>query len=907
MKRMIKIRAKLILAFAATILICSIATLAVTFGGYNMMVSGIAASADSNNSRIISVREISGMVHEQYRNISRAVIARDVSLLDDLETRYEKIGQAVTRLASQSEESERAELEKLSGLAEQFVRICKTDIVKGIERSDPAGYQGLLADFTSRYDSLIQKETELKDMILGQADAVAARLVRDAERLGSLSSEQLEVLGELLPSAEKVLQEYKSAIDANRSLLLLRDGQQIRIGELESQIEALLEEISRLKAELDELKGQPLSYTGQNASGRAAAQAGAGVTGGAGAAGGVGVNAAGLQAGASSAGLYASVPSAGLYTGASSAGLYTGASSAGVQDQESMLMSGSAEVQAGPSSGINAVYDQALAESVQEYLDSVLLKGTDIRSIVSGLTAAGNQKALQKLTSINAAITLTAEAYGRAQAGMAAGSSEETEASREAARSAAAELERLASEPGAEYAVLAAEAAKECGQLEAAIAPLAEARRALEDTGLSESFAHASGLYDQQIEVLGKLETSYKTYLADDIERSQKLKNSLLLTLAGIAFVSLFIGMFAALWLSGNILVPIRSMTRLLDKASRGDLTGRVSDRRRDEIGELGEKVNIVLDGQQKMIEQVKATSTNIGKLKNSLAELFTHSRENTGKVSSGFRSIMQSLMAAIRAPGTDSTAATADDTAEVLAVTTGKAVEEGMKAIELAASGERSVQEAEEVIRNVTDTVKQIADSINELEESSDKIGNITDTITEIASKTNLLALNAAIEAARAGQQGKGFTVLAEEIRKLSERSNDAAKGIRQLISEIQERIQYAVVRIGDGVAGVDVGVGKINHARSSILEITDVISQVVETLRSTANSISSRHENTAELTGAMSTLEQTASETVASGEEIDAELELQQKTIREMEAVTEKLDEVTGALNELLGKFRI
>lgn len=904
---MIKIRAKLILAFAATILICSIATLAVTFGGYNMMVSGIAASADSNNSRIISVREISGMVHEQYRNISRAVIARDVSLLDDLETRYEKIGQAVTRLASQSEESERAELEKLSGLAEQFVRICKTDIVKGIERSDPAGYQGLLADFTSRYDSLIQKETELKDMILGQADAVAARLVRDAERLGSLSSEQLEVLGELLPSAEKVLQEYKSAIDANRSLLLLRDGQQIRIGELESQIEALLEEISRLKAELDELKGQPLSYTGQNASGRAAAQAGAGVTGGAGAAGGVGVNAAGLQAGASSAGLYASVPSAGLYTGASSAGLYTGASSAGVQDQESMLMSGSAEVQAGPSSGINAVYDQALAESVQEYLDSVLLKGTDIRSIVSGLTAAGNQKALQKLTSINAAITLTAEAYGRAQAGMAAGSSEETEASREAARSAAAELERLASEPGAEYAVLAAEAAKECGQLEAAIAPLAEARRALEDTGLSESFAHASGLYDQQIEVLGKLETSYKTYLADDIERSQKLKNSLLLTLAGIAFVSLFIGMFAALWLSGNILVPIRSMTRLLDKASRGDLTGRVSDRRRDEIGELGEKVNIVLDGQQKMIEQVKATSTNIGKLKNSLAELFTHSRENTGKVSSGFRSIMQSLMAAIRAPGTDSTAATADDTAEVLAVTTGKAVEEGMKAIELAASGERSVQEAEEVIRNVTDTVKQIADSINELEESSDKIGNITDTITEIASKTNLLALNAAIEAARAGQQGKGFTVLAEEIRKLSERSNDAAKGIRQLISEIQERIQYAVVRIGDGVAGVDVGVGKINHARSSILEITDVISQVVETLRSTANSISSRHENTAELTGAMSTLEQTASETVASGEEIDAELELQQKTIREMEAVTEKLDEVTGALNELLGKFRI
>ena len=305
--------------------------------------------------------------------------------------------------------------------------------------------------------------------------------------------------------------------------------------------------------------------------------------------------------------------------------------------------------------------------------------------------------------------------------------------------------------------------------------------------------------------MLKKLETSYKSYLADDLERSRELKDNLLLTLAVIAFISLFIGMSAALWLSGNILVPIRNMTNLLDKAGKGDLTGRVRDRRRDEIGELGEKVNVVLDGQQRMIEQVKATSTNIGRLKNNLTELFSHSRENTGKVSKGFRSVMEGLMAIVKTP-VSQTAAAADDT-DILAVTAGKAVEDGMKAIEIAVNGEKSVQEAEEVIRNVTDTVKQIAASINELEDSSDKIGNITDTITEIASKTNLLALNAAIEAARAGQQGQGFTVLAEEIRKLSERSNAAAKEIRNLINEIQERIRYAVGRIGDGVAGVDEG----------------------------------------------------------------------------------------------------
>jgi methyl-accepting chemotaxis protein len=229
------------------------------------------------------------------------------------------------------------------------------------------------------------------------------------------------------------------------------------------------------------------------------------------------------------------------------------------------------------------------------------------------------------------------------------------------------------------------------------------------------------------------------------------------------------------------------------------------------------------------------------------------------------------------------------------------------MKAIEIAASGEKSVQEAEEVIRNVTDTVRQIADSINELEDSSSKIGVITNTITEIASKTNLLALNAAIEAARAGQQGKGFTVLADEIRKLSEGSNKAAHEIKALISEIQGRIQFAVDRIGDGVSSVDEGVGKINEARGSILEITGTVNNIVVTLKETANAVRAKRDNTAELIGTIDTLAKAASQTVASRDEIDEDLALQQKTMKEMETMTAKLDEVAGTLNSLLERFKV
>ena len=864
---MIKIRAKLTLAFMVTILICSAATLAVTFGGYNMMVSEIASSADSNNSRIISVREISGMISRQYQEMSRAVVDRDVSLADAIESENSRIMEAVGRLAAQSEESEKAELETLKNLSGQFVQLCKTDIIKGIERSDPSKYNALLADLSSRYDSLQRKEKELRDRIFEQVAAAASKISRDVARIGSMTGEQLAALEELLAATMKVLQEYGSAVETGESLLLLRDKQQARISGLESEVDALLEEIERLRAELDALKAQqgrqPVGYTGQSQTGTAA----------------------------------------GTATG--TAGAKTGAS-ADVRISEALPASGPFETQSASSSGIAApVYDQALADSIMAYLDAVLADGSDIRSIATGLTSAGVQAALQRLASVNTAIALTSDAYGRANAGLAGVNSQEIEAARTAIRSAVTELENLGSQLDGDDAALAAEAAKECSLMEAAIGTLEAAKKVLEDTGLSESFANASELYDQQVEVLKKLETSYKSYLADDLERSRELKDNLLLTLAVIAFISLFIGMSAALWLSGNILVPIRNMTNLLDKAGKGDLTGRVRDRRRDEIGELGEKVNVVLDGQQRMIEQVKATSTNIGKLKHSLAELFSHSRENTGKVTKGFRSIMEGLMAIVKAPASQT--ATAADDADILAATAGKAVEDGMKAIEIAVNGEKSVQEAEEVIRNVTDTVKQIAASINELEDSSDKIGNITDTITEIASKTNLLALNAAIEASRAGQQGKGFTVLAEEIRKLSERSNAAAKEIRNLINEIQARIRYAVDRIGDGVAGVDEGVGKINRARNSILEMTEMIGQIVDTLRTAADAISSRQDNTAELAGTISTIEKAASQTVASGKDLDAELEQHQKTLREMEAVTEKLDEVTEALNGLLEKFMV
>ncbi len=819
-----RIRTKLFLAFFIIVLFCS-AALAVTLGGYNLVVREIASSVDSNDSRIFEVSRMRDMVNMQQEIAAGCVVRLDTAGLDEVRKIGAQLSQSIEELTAVSGGSEKDELAKLSDLKEQTIVNITEVLPEAIAKYDRTEFNNLLSEYEKKYIELLKMEQELGQLIRKQANDNVASILTGKEELAELSDKQRATIEALLPSVEIILSQYQKAVNENKSTAEMNT--------------ILKQEIDRLNKEIDRLS----SEAEHSADGKDITPA---------------------------------------------------------SNVSSMLGQGSGE------SASAIIFDKATVEAIKTYINELARYNSSYEVKLEAMQVKTLSSMLARLADIDNIIARTQLVYAEGNSIIHSGG-ESIDQYIQLAAEVNNSLLQLQKQLSKDTAVLAGEASAASAVLSDAFEKLFACDKANKNSGLLSSYDEATSLFEKQRESLSRLDTAYRLYLAKDVEKSEGLKSTLLLILISIVIISLIIGVVTALMLSRNISRPIRTITGLLEKAGNGDLSERVPGRRDDEIGVLGEKVNVVLDGQQRMLKQVKATSNDIGALKKELAGLFDYSKESAGRMSAGLKNIMEGFSENTGYTSGKGAYCTEGNGSHELAATADRAVADGMRVIEIAATSKKSVQEAETVIRNATDTVKQIADSIDELEDSSNRIGDITNTITDIAAKTNLLALNAAIEAARAGQQGKGFTVVAEEIRKLSNGSNKAAEQIKNIVKEIQDRIQFAVDKISNGVNSVDAGAGKIDDARNSILDIAEAVKQITDTLKEAAGAVRSRQDNTTELVVTIDALSKAANRTVETSAEIDAGLEVQIKTIEQLEDMTVKLDEVSCTLNNMVERFKM
>ncbi len=255
--------------------------------------------------------------------------------------------------------------------------------------------------------------------------------------------------------------------------------------------------------------------------------------------------------------------------------------------------------------------------------------------------------------------------------------------------------------------------------------------------------------------------------------------------------------------------------------------------------------------------------------------------------------------------------------------------------AAEASKKGTLKVQDTLKGMQNIKQRVGISAEKVQEMGSRSDQIGDIVTTIEDIASQTNLLALNAAIEAARAGEAGKGFAVVADEVRKLAERSSTSTKEIASLIKSIQKTVSEAVIAMDEGAKEVEKGVLIANEAGDSLVEIlkaAEGVSEQAEQAAAAAEQMSASanelvaavdsvsaviEENTAateemaagstEVTQAIENIASVSEENSAAVEEVSASAEEMSAQVEEVTASAQTLAELARQLQNVVNQFKV
>ncbi len=314
-------------------------------------------------------------------------------------------------------------------------------------------------------------------------------------------------------------------------------------------------------------------------------------------------------------------------------------------------------------------------------------------------------------------------------------------------------------------------------------------------------------------------------------------KNRLFMILISIAMTLVVIGVIWRL-IRKSATAPIVGVVNMIRNIAQGDLTRKVEVVSEDEIGELSENVNKMVDDMNNALSQVIVTTGKVSSSSNDLSGSSSQIVEGAKEQSEKTANVATSM---------EEMSATITEVAK----NSGEASESAKSAKDMAVKGGEVVKKTIQGMEKIAVSVEKSSNTIKVLGKSSEQIGEIVKTIDDIADQTNLLALNAAIEAARAGEQGRGFAVVADEVRKLAERTTKATKEIADMIKVIQEDTKNAVSSMEEGTKEVKSGVALANEAGKSLEQIVEVVKKVSDMVAHIATAVEEQSAATEEITG--------------------------------------------------------
>ncbi|MDR3581176.1 MAG: methyl-accepting chemotaxis protein [Oryzomonas sp.] len=322
-------------------------------------------------------------------------------------------------------------------------------------------------------------------------------------------------------------------------------------------------------------------------------------------------------------------------------------------------------------------------------------------------------------------------------------------------------------------------------------------------------------LYAKPAEAIAKLVEDERA-AADEITKSdmQRAKKFGITTFA-IGFFCLGGAALFGFLISRSVINPITRVMEVLETVASGDLTSRTGLDSHDEMGILGRGVDQMTERLAVTIGRLSDCSIQVSVAADSVHKLADGLTRNSESLSSQSTTI---------ATASEEMAATSSDIARNCLLTANAA----NKVEGFASESAYVVMESVNIMNTIAEQVRESAATVGNLGHRSEQIGEIVGTIEDIADQTNLLALNAAIEAARAGEQGRGFAVVADEVRALAERTTRATREISEMIKAIQDETRKAVSLMDNGVAEVERGVSESAKSSEALVEVLSQISEI-------------------------------------------------------------------------------
>jgi methyl-accepting chemotaxis protein len=364
--------------------------------------------------------------------------------------------------------------------------------------------------------------------------------------------------------------------------------------------------------------------------------------------------------------------------------------------------------------------------------------------------------------------------------------------------------------------------------------------------------------------------------LDDTVKEAESVSSKIQTVMLVMVLVAFILAIAMMLIVVSSIKKPLTAVHDMVQDIAQGegDLTKRLDYRSRDELGDICTGFNTFMDKLHAIITSIASNTTQVAA---AASQLMTASEQ----IATGSEEV--AAQAGTVATAGEEMSATSGDIAQNCQM----AAEGSNQASRAASSGSEVVNNTVQVMGRIASRVQETAKTVESLGARSDQIGAIVATIQDIADQTNLLALNAAIEAARAGEQGRGFAVVADEVRALAERTTKATREISEMIKAIQNETKGAVAAMDAGVHEVEQGTSEAAKCGTALQEILEQINAVSMQVNQVATAAEEQTATTSEISNNIHQITEVVQETSKNAHESATSANQLARTAEELQRI--------------------